>query len=229
MTQNSIRFLYFADKYMCPVQVFKLYMSKLNNQVDYLWQKPKTGCLFYNDKEWYDARIVSHDPLKCFMKFLSESAKLDKSYMNHSMRVTVIQTLDSAGFEARHIMKLSSHKNESTIKVYATEVSEDKRKEMFDSLSSAISPCKKQKKDPTATVSKNPDTDETLPENFKLVPIDDFDTIDNELLANLIYDTDADHTKTSKKSKQIDMTVVIGQKSKVPKCIKAKPNCQHCQ
>ena len=79
---------------MCPVQVFKLYMSKLSKLVDYLWQKPKTGRIFYNDAEWYDARIVGHDALERLMKFLSNAAKLDKTYTNHSIQATVIQTLD---------------------------------------------------------------------------------------------------------------------------------------
>ena len=59
-------------------------------------------------------------------------------YTNHSIMATVINTLDTAGLEAHHIMKLSSHKNESSIKEYATTCPDNKHKEMFQSLMDAI-------------------------------------------------------------------------------------------
>ena len=42
--------------------------------------------------------------------------------------------LDTEGFEARHIMAVSSHKSEQSIKSYAAKCPENKRKEMFDAL-----------------------------------------------------------------------------------------------
>ena len=71
---------------------------------------------------------------------LAKSVKLDSEYTNHSIRSTVISTLDNAGFEARHIMQLSSHRSESSIKEYSTKCPENKRKEMFDSLTEAMVP-----------------------------------------------------------------------------------------
>ena len=120
------------------------------------------------------------------MKFFSSDAKLDgKDYTNHSIRATVIQILDTAGFEARHIIKLSSHKNESSIKEYATDCSEDKRKAMFASLSHALKPPVTENK--FQNINDNPVLD--LPQEMQIEPIDDWDTIDDELLSKIIYDT----------------------------------------
>ena len=139
---------------------------------------------------------MGKDPLERFMRFLSTDLSLSMQYTNHSIRGTVISTLDNAGFEARHIMKLSSHKKESTIKEYSTECPEGKRKEMFECLSNAMLPTpKKQKSKPTSTVTSDEnsvpqdvhDVANKLP-TFDLEPIDDFDTIDDTTLANLIYD-----------------------------------------
>lgn len=57
---------------------------------------------------------------------------MSKTYTNHSVRTTAITTLDNACVEARHIMKTSNHKSESSIT--HNRVSNEKRS-MFDTLS----------------------------------------------------------------------------------------------
>ena len=132
------------------------------------------------------------------MKTISKNADLDgKNYTNHSIRSTCITTLDTSGFEARHITAISSHKNESTIKTYSAKCPESKRKEMYDALNKSVVP-KKRKIE--ATVSKTPQEEsyldtinikdlasmdmnvnsnnsnnEPLPANFQLVPFEDDD------------------------------------------------------
>ena len=143
-----------------------------------------------------------------FMKLsLSKSYPLEEEYTNHSIRATVISSLDNAGFKARHIIKLSSHKSEATVKEYATKCPEKKRKEMFQSLSNKIQPKPKKAKTATVTSSNPPEPNENaiapvntemLNMNFDLQPIDDFDTIDDEALAKLVYNlpTDNNNAKT---------------------------------
>ena len=65
--------------------------------------KAKMGNLHFTDETWHKPHRVGHDPLERFMPFLSDKAKLLKKYNNHSIRVTVITTLDNNGIEARHI------------------------------------------------------------------------------------------------------------------------------
>ena len=130
---------------------------------------------------------------------LCKSVLLDGGdiYTNHSIRATVISTLDKEGFEARHIITLSSHKSESTVKEYATKCPNTKRKEMCESLSNALLP--KNKKQPTSTVTSDTlpqlsvqDVKENLP-TFDLQNVD-LDTLDDNILANLVYDFPAPQT-----------------------------------
>ena len=148
---------------MCPVNLYSLYVSKLNPRCTKLWQKPRQGYIHYNDLEWYEARPVGKDPLNRFIRFLSDAAKLSpNNYTNHSIRTMCIGKLDDKGFEARHITALSSHKNENTIKTYATKCPESKKREMYDALSETIVPkrARKVETQASATVSKPPENND---------------------------------------------------------------------
>ena len=167
-------------------------------------------------------RIVGKDLLDRFMKInLGKSIALQGNYTNHSIRATVISTLDGDGFEARHIIALSSHKSEQTIKEYSTKCPEPKRKQMFDSLSNAMLPKTKQKKlnpQAVATVTNSDQNDKQLQDinlnwpNFDLQPIDDFSTIDDEELANLVYDTTSLETE-QKENQTTNNTAVTAYKA----------------
>ena len=195
----------------CPVEIFRLYTSKLHPDCNSFWQKPRSIKLHYNDPVWFEARIVGRDLFERFMKLsIAKNVQLDGDYTNHSIRSTVITTLDDAGFEGCHIIQLSSHKSEATIKNYSRKCPENKRKEMFESLSDAMIPqSKKQKVKPSATVSVPPDVKElkeNLP-NMNIEEIDDFDTIDDSVLADLMLDFPTENQNeaiTSRNSKVQD-------------------------
>ena len=53
------------------------------------------------------------------MKNISREAKVSKCYTNHSIKATAVTILDKSGFEARHIMAVSGHKNEASIRRYS--------------------------------------------------------------------------------------------------------------
>ena len=176
---------------------FKLYLSKLNNKIPALWQKPKVSPLHYTDNEWYEARVVGKDLLERFFKLsLSKSVKLDGQYTNHSIRATVINTLYNEGYKARHIIQLSSHKSEATVKEYATRCSDNKRKEMFETLTNAMIPKQKKQKMQESTTNTTTQQNITVQEvkenlpNFNLEPIEEFDTIDDTLLSSIILDAE---------------------------------------
>ena len=69
----------------------------------------------YNTSEdiWCDNMMVSECTLGEKMKNISQEAKLSKCYTNHSIRSTAVTILDKSGFEARHIMAVGGHKNET--------------------------------------------------------------------------------------------------------------------
>ena len=70
-------------------------------------------------------------------KKMSKDAELSAVYTNHSIRATCITILDSAGVEARHIMAISGHGSESSIRSYAR-TSVEKKAEMSTHISTII-------------------------------------------------------------------------------------------
>ena len=81
--------------------------------------------------------VVGERSLGDKMKQISKQANLSKMYTNHSIRATAVTILDKSGqsgFEARHIMAVSGHKDESSLRSYCTTDFSTKR-EMSASLS----------------------------------------------------------------------------------------------
>jgi hypothetical protein len=154
---------------MCPVDTYKLYLEKLNPDNPFLWQRGKTIKLHYTDPVWYTTKI-GHGPIERFMTYLSKEMGLATVYTNQCIRATCLTYLDRAGYEARHIIAVSSHKSENTIKSYSRKCPEHKLKEMSNTIAGTL-PQKKEivtppppaakrfkfNRSPTATVSVNPD------------------------------------------------------------------------
>ena len=72
------------------------------------------------------------------MSDLSVAAALSKTYTNHCIRATAIATLDQAGYEARHIMTVSGHRNEASIKSSSRDTSTNQKRKMSEAISSII-------------------------------------------------------------------------------------------
>ena len=96
---------------MCPVASFKKYLTKLHPDLDSLWQRPAFSFVD-GDSTWYFRMNVGATTLNMFMSNLSRSVKLSQIYTNHSIRATSIRLMDDAGFEARHIMRVTGHRYE---------------------------------------------------------------------------------------------------------------------
>lgn len=127
-----------VDSEICPFRLFELYLSKLPEESDDMWQQPvkkrKT-----NDAPYYYPKPVGKNMLAEAMKRLSVKAKLSESYTNHCVRCTTMYVLDNCGVEARHIIAVTGHKTEATIKKsYATKCPKKKFREMFDHLGNAF-------------------------------------------------------------------------------------------
>ena len=81
---------------------------------------------------------VGKNTLAIKMKEISKLAHLSREYTNHSIRATSVTILDDYGFEARHIMCVSGHRSESSIRSYASKTTENIKLAMSTSLSSAL-------------------------------------------------------------------------------------------
>jgi len=102
----------------CPVISSELYLSHLNPLNEFLFQRPKRKVSTSEDV-WDNNMVVRECTLGEKMKNISRKAKLSKCYTNHSIRVTAVTILDKSGFEVRHIMAVSGHKNEASIRSYS--------------------------------------------------------------------------------------------------------------
>lgn len=71
------------------------------------------------------------------MSSISKELKLSKLYTNHCIRATAMSLLDECNLDVRHIMRVSGHKSESSIRSYSRRLSEIKQKEISESLSNA--------------------------------------------------------------------------------------------
>ena len=91
-----------------------------------------------SDGVWYDNMIVGQRTLGDKIKKLSIEAKLSCVYTNQSIRAKTITILDECGYEARHIMALSGHRSESSIRSYASQTSLSTKRKMSETLSESL-------------------------------------------------------------------------------------------
>ena len=112
----------------CPVSSFRLYLSKLNKECDALFTYPKPKFLA-EENTWFTKKPMGENALSNWMAKLSKEANLSQRYTNHSLRATVATRLSRAGVEGRHIIKVTGHKHEASLKSYVTEqTTSEKRK-----------------------------------------------------------------------------------------------------
>ena len=69
------------------------------------------------------------------MAELCKVAGVKKHYTAHCLRATAIQHLNDVGYQARHILFMSSHKNESSLRSYNRAVSTSQKKSLSSTLS----------------------------------------------------------------------------------------------
>ena len=129
IAKQKIKILFFqTGSPICPVEIFLFYMRKLNPKWNELWQKARQEIKNPEMEPWYENQVVGRDPLNNAVKLFSQLAKLSEMYTNHCIRASVVTKLDAEGFEARHIMVISSHKSENSIKTYASKCPKNEKK-----------------------------------------------------------------------------------------------------
>ena len=69
------------------------------------------------------------------MIILSKAANLSYVYTNHCVRATATTALSHTGFEARHIMTVSGHSHESSVRSYVSDTTAIQKRNMSEALS----------------------------------------------------------------------------------------------
>lgn len=114
----------------------KKYISLLNPKCSALFQRPKPTVLA--EGPWFENKLLGVNTLGSMMKNISKDAKLSQIYTNHCVPATAITLWTEAGLATRHIMMISGHKNEQSLKHYNSRPSTSQLKECSNVLSSAL-------------------------------------------------------------------------------------------
>lgn len=114
----------------------KKYISLLNPKCSALFQRPKPTVLA--EGPWFENKLLGVNTLGSMMKNISKDAKLSQIYTNHCVPATTITLWTEAGLATRHIMMISGHKNEQSLKHYNSRPLTSQLKECSNVLSSAL-------------------------------------------------------------------------------------------
>ena len=118
----------------------QLYLAKINPKCDAFFQFPKRNWTHPSDAVWYENRVLGVNKLGNMMKELSLAAKLSRVYTNHCVRATAITLWSNAGLANRHIMAISGHRNEQSLKSYNSRPSSNQLQQCSNVLSQALNP-----------------------------------------------------------------------------------------
>ena len=121
---------------LCPVKTFQDYISKLHPDEKSLWQRPRENVLEFSTS-WFCRVPVGEKALGKMMATLSAKYSLSKRYTNHCVRVTSLELMDDDQIPGRHIIRVSGHKSEASIKSYARKLSAVRKRQISDTFNKA--------------------------------------------------------------------------------------------
>ena len=120
----------------CPIRVYELYRSLLNEDINCLWQRPNKD--YMKTGNWYHKRIIGVHTLAGFLKNMCKAAGIETHYTNHCTRVTTSVILNEAGFGENDVRHVTGHKSTNSLQHYIHRATETKKMKMADTISSAI-------------------------------------------------------------------------------------------
>lgn len=124
-------FFFFSDSDRCPVKSFVKYIRRLNPNCNKFFQQPRSTPA---DGIFYNNIALGHNKLGTYMTEISRFANLSREYTNHSCRATTVHLLDEAQFASRHIMSVTGHRSEASLKTYSGKTCETTKKMMSKTL-----------------------------------------------------------------------------------------------
>ena len=76
-----------------PVKNIKAYLSRLNPEVDALFQRPKDASVRFSPEEdsiWFERKVLGHNTLENVLKNMTQRAGIQPYFRNHSLRATTV-------------------------------------------------------------------------------------------------------------------------------------------
>ncbi|XP_052798221.1 uncharacterized protein LOC128230197 [Mya arenaria] len=157
----SDRRMYTTGGPCCLVAMLKLLINKTDKSAPMLFNACFKDAIARPEANdiWFTNAPLSKRSYSSFMADICKASKITGWYTAHSVRATAIQAMNDSGFEARHIMFMSGHRNEASLKSYCRAPSDVQKKELSSTLSllassgstSANIPIDKHVTPPTAT------------------------------------------------------------------------------
>ena len=125
----------------CPVQTIKSYLTHLNPEVEFLFQRPKAESTRFNPEEdsvWFERKVLGHNTLENMLKTMSQRAGIQPYFTNHSLRATTVTILSSENVETRQIKTVTGHKSDASIQSYCERPTLHQLQHMSSALTSFI-------------------------------------------------------------------------------------------
>ena len=123
-----------AEKNTCPVESLCLLINKTDPNAKSLFNHCVKD-LRAQDSVCYTNQPLAKRTYSGFMTDICKHAKCSKVYTAHCLRATSIQAMNDAGHELRHIMFMTGHKNEASIRSYNRHCSVQQKKSLSSTLS----------------------------------------------------------------------------------------------
>ena len=99
---------------LCPFDSLSKYLSKLNPNCEYFFQRPKVNRDTLDSQVWYENIVIGKNNLGIKMKSLSKEVGLSREYTNLCLKATPVKLLES--FEAGATGQTSEVKVDSMIR-----------------------------------------------------------------------------------------------------------------
>ena len=138
---ESDKRMYATGRADCPLKLLRLLMDRTDHTAMHLFNCCNQDALASPStlNPWFGTKPLTKRTFAGFMPDVSKSAGCSKRYTAHSLRATAIQAMSDAGYEARHIMFMSGHRNESSIRSYSRNLSSGQKRSLSNTLSSVAS------------------------------------------------------------------------------------------
>jgi hypothetical protein len=109
------KFIYASRTNTCPLASLRLHINKTDPKAKSLFNRCVKD-LRAQYSVWYTNQPLPMRTYSGFMTDICKNAKCSKVCTAHCLRATSIQAMNDAGQELRHIMLMTGHKNEASIR-----------------------------------------------------------------------------------------------------------------
>lgn len=151
----------YADKQnpkYCPIIALKELIEKTDPNAKSLFNRCVKDIDVNSHSIWYTKQSLAKRTYSGFMRDLCKNAKCKNEYTAHCFRATAIQCLNDAGHELRHIMYMTGHKNEASIRSYNRHCSVQQKKSLSTTLAKVATGRQDHDAPTSFTVSRCPTT-----------------------------------------------------------------------